>query len=229
MLRAKFGIKNRDGKNMDILRRFTFRDETGKRVIIKNGSKANMPLKYDGTKAPSVELTLKENGNYNLAFSGSDFDSVFTLAKRKLKQNQIPVSDEQLRICLQANGEWNWNSTKATSDITIAENNYIPCITKIAYEAACDFLGAQYAIDQCGEQMRQFLYNYSYDLAYKAPPRPNFRFKNDEVSEQHKMSFNRDKDNLHIHIQLFGGLQFSTLVSNTASHYDSVLFKNNET
>ena len=152
--------------------------------------------------------------------------SIFSKAKRVLRDEKIIVLDDQLKAIIAQNTSCVVGQTDACSAVYINPDNYIPCIIKIAYETTIEALGKAYLDDEKGKSLRKFLY----DLLYTKEDIPKviscdvvMKYDIRYVSAYHQVLIHTEKNCLLASINLFGGLYFSIPVSYDAAKYADVI------
>lgn len=209
LLRNAFDFKTRDNKTVDILKSFSFSNSDGNPIVIKRGRENNLPPLYDGTQKPEVKFTRMPDGIINISYSGSDISSIVKKAKREAKKLDIDISEEELEDIVSC-GNLNVTTTRAMTDVTANWNNYIPCITKIAFEIGYMLFHEQFLQDKRGKELQRFLYNFIHgqhenDFHFHG----KIVYDSSKLSKTHSITINPDKEMVYINIILFGGIQIS--------------------
>ena len=226
MLRDMFSVKNRDGKTVDPFSHFTFFDMDGNKVIHKRSKLEGKAFIYDGTQAPSVEISENPDNSLHFNISGSDYDSIFQKMRRVTKKQGIEMSDDQIESLLSQTLNVKMEYTKAKTPIMRNNQNYIPCMIKIAYEFACLRLGEQYKQDEYGKRIREYLYGIIQSdsnskqivlddvtlIDCKAQPRP-----------LHVLMLKSEDANVYVETSLFLTVTMKVCVSKNAAKYKTEL------
>ena len=215
------GIKNRDRKAITITD-FDIRNENGEKMHIKRGDGKEMPFYYDGTQNPEVSFTKLDSGGYRFTGSGSDYQSLYSAAKRKAKKMGIEIPDEKLNALFHSELSPKYSYSKGKAEIVLHWDNYIPCIAKIAYEVASVLLAPQYNDDPQGRVFQRFLYHCCYDGEKPQVDFPVWYFEtNTPPHPKHTMAMAIcPQDNiLWATILLFGKIGFYLPLSYEADKY----------
>ncbi len=226
-LRCKFGVKTKKGKTVDITHRLEFEYISGEKAIIKNGDGDNMPIRYDGTRRPEVDIT--QNGNtVNVKVSGSDFESIIKKTKKELKAKGYSFSDSEIETCIYKNLVIQQSWSLVRTQIKYNKDCYAPCVLKMAYEMMCTIFPEKYCLDERGESIRSFLLKMMNDTYYNDfDTEVCGGFDIEKVEYTFAAGFQVENyTQLYLFIILFGGVNFKILVSNNASDYDIERFNN---
>lgn len=228
LLRNAFDFKTRDNKPVDIIKTFSFSNSDGNPTVIKRGSESNLPPLYDGTQKPEVKFTRLPDGKINMSYSGSDMLSIVKKAKREAKKLDIDISEEELKDIV-SRGNLKVTTTRATADVTANWNNYIPCITKIAFEIGYMLFHEQFLQDKRGKELQRFLYNFIHDqYANDFHSHAKIEYDYFKLSKTHSITINLDKEIVYINIILFGGIQISMPLTYDPQNYnlENIINKN---
>lgn len=222
LLRYIFEIKNKNNQTVDILKQLPIYDENDEKVILKKGDNINTPSLYTGKTVPEINATPTKDGKTHFEYSGADVDSIATKICRMLKGKGKTVSKAEIKKIVQSSGNWTHGKEKVTMPICVDAETYAPCVVKIAYEYATCTLGNEYFEDECGENLRKFLYNHSQGIADDSEAiNISGSIVIDEISNFHYIRLERTgAGRLIVSMILFGGMKFVVLVSNDADKYN---------
>lgn len=220
-LRNIFEIKDKNGNLVDLTKRLPLKDETGKRIVIKKGDGELFPKIYTGNTSPYVKITKTTEGKHKIEFRGSDVESILTKTKREFDKEGIPFCESDVRDKLteQVKENLSLELTPVEYNGQVDLDKYIPCILKIAYEAAFYMLGDKYTNDSVGEEIRQYLYDYIYTNKNPAPPMVENMVISYDFVPSHSIEILKCGRVIVAHIQLFGQFDFVVTISTSAQHY----------
>lgn len=222
LLRHIFGIKNKNNQKVDILKQLPIYDENDEKVILKKGDNINTPSLYTGRTIPEISATPMKDGKTHFEFSGSDIESITTKICRILKDQGKNISKSEIKNLIQTSGKWTRGKEKVSMPICVDAEAYAPCVVKIAYEYAICTLGEEYFEDECGENLRKFLYNSSHGIEEDSKTiSVSSSIVIDEISNFHYIRLEKTgARRLLVSMILFGGMKFVVLVSNDADKYN---------
>ncbi len=217
-LRAKFGIKNRDGKTIDLFSSIDFKNEGGERAVIKRGDGINIPAYYTGNAKPEVSIT-EHDGKNHVSFSGMDINSVIKRIRRETVARGIILADKQITEKVRSSGKMTFSSELLSGEISFCTQNYIPCVIKIAFEGMVDY-SLLYLKDPLGLLYKEYLYSLSRGITGIIPPeQPIINCDLFTAENSHSFRIRRDGDEIYADIYLFSSLQFHLCLSHKASDY----------
>lgn len=220
-LRNQFHIKDKNGCNVDLIKRLSFTDEQGKRIAIKKGDGKLLPKIYTGNK-PEVIIEKTSDNSVNIKYSGSDIDSILTKIKRTLKSQNISFREKDIKEKLleQVNSNLKVYAMDLKYEGEIDVSKYLPCVIKIAYESSFYLLGNEYLDDGLAIHLRNYLYNYfESDGDDNEISRVSAQISSDEFMPTHSVKLYPVGRVIMAHICLFNVFSFVLTVSKDAGRY----------
>lgn len=218
-----YKIKNRDNKYKNIYSSFNYVDENGQKIIIKQGNFGDKQIYYDGTERPQIKI----NGD-EVAFKGSDTDSITKKIKREYRKRQLVFDEKEIEKSISANVNSKISTTKCFHEITFNANNYYFVVLKIAFELVMDIFGEMAISDPYIEKIRKELYNRLYNRLselYKIDV--VYCLKSDiSPQNQHRVKFFHIDNELYVIISFFCQVTFAVKVSENAIWYDAKIAEN---
>lgn len=227
-LRARYCIPNRDGNIINMisfLKQGRFSDEEGKKLAIKDGDGKTMPCHYVGNPTPEIHIECKNGNLMSVKWSAMDFESAFKAAKRKLVKEGIIIPDEQLRSFMGSSVNGSMDYVVLQTGIVSHQENYIPCVIKIAYEAMTAISPDYWKSDLLGKRIREYLLTIINGATISDVVLPVEVVANNDfnrTSNCHILIFRKTNESVFADLNLFGSLHHSVLLSNNPELYGTL-------